>query len=152
MTVVAAEKTELMGIEYPGEESDPFWDQWVNMMNQIDLNIFMRKIKENLFIAGGGSRTWNGGSGVFSWTQDFCIPVYHWGKRVFVRYGPDGATRGVGLQDGQALVVQLPVIMNSDVTVNFSVVDRLNVNKEEQWVAGWRYGGALQLKGIGELT
>lgn len=147
-----SETTDLMKIPYPAEDSDPFWDAWVEMMNYIDRAMFFQKIMANLFIGGGGTRSWNGVSGALTWTSDFVIPVYHWGKRILVRFGPDGLTRALNLADGQFLMVTIPASMNADVVVNFEVRSQLDQTQHNQWVAGWRIGDALQLKGIGELT
>lgn len=153
MAVVSPEQSAFLKISYPGEESDPFWDQWVEMVRQMDEAMFMALVLPNLFIAGGGTRTWNGGSGIFTWTTDFTVPVFYWGKKLIVRYGPDAANRAVTLLDGQALVVEVPIVLNNDTTVvNFSVVSQLTQSKRNLWIAGWRNGSVLQLKGIGELT
>lgn len=149
MSILSPETTEFLGIQYPAEDCDPFYDQFVSLVRDLDSILFMRKIMNNLFIGGGGTRSWGGG--VLLWTDDFVIPVYHWGKRILVRYGPDGLTRGAGIQDGQCLVVNIPMSMNGDVVINFSVLDSLDQARHDQWVVGWRYGSALQLKGIGEL-
>ena len=145
------ETMQFLGIRYPSEFEDPFWDAYEAQMQDTDLILFLRKIQNNLFIGAGGTLNWNGGSGVLTWTDDFVIPVFHWGRRILVRYGTDNLTRAVNLLDGQALVVTVPVVMNQDVTVNFSVVSQLTPTAHNQWVAGWRVGSNLQLKGIGQL-
>lgn len=145
------EKTQYLGIRYPSEFEDPFWDNYVAQMEDVDQILFHRKIQNNLFIGDGGTLVWSGGTGVLTWTADFVVPVFFWGRKLLVRYGPDNATRAVNLIDGQALVVTVPTVMNGNVIVNFSVANQLDPNLHTQWVAGWRVGSKLQLKGIGQL-
>lgn len=144
------ETTQFLGIRYPSEQADPFWDEYVAQMQDLDVILFHRKIQNNLFIGDGGALAWNG-AGVLTWSADFVVPVFYWGRRVLVRFGPDNLTRAVTLADGQALVVNMPTVMNADVVVNFEVASQLNPAVHNQWVAGWRIGTKLQLKGIGEL-
>lgn len=146
-------KTTFLGIDYPDENQDPFYESYEAQMQQMDQIIFMQKVMNNLFLSGGGTRTWNGGSGSFSWSADFVIPVFHWGKKINVQFGPDNMNRFVAIPDGSALVVTIPFVMNENITVNFAApVAQLTQQSHSQWVAGWRYGSVLYLKGIGELT
>ena len=63
----------------------------------------------------------------------------------------DGATRQVGLLDGQALVVEIPFAMSANVTRNFSVVSQLQQTSHTQWVAAVRIGDKVYFRGLGEV-
>lgn len=152
MAFVQAEQTALLGISYPGEECDPFWDQFVAMMGQIDRLMFFHQVMNNLLLSGGGTRSWNGGTGIFTWTADFVVPVYFFGRKLNVKFGPDGLTRALVLQDGQAMALSIPSSMSDNTDVNFIVIDQILPANPEIWVAGFRNGSKLVLRGIGEIS
>lgn len=152
MAIVEAQPTDLLGIPIPGEDSDPFYDQFVNYTNFIERVMFFRKLMVNLFIRGGGTITWLTGSSLLSWSDDFHVPVFHWGRRLNVVYGPDGATRNANIPSGSALVLTIPPTLNANRNVNFEVLARLDVNRQDQWVVGWNDDGVLQLRNFGELS
>ena len=152
MTIVAPEITKFLSIPIPGENSDPFMNQFRNYTNKIEEIMLFNKLFNNLYITGGGTRTWVGASGILTWTDDWVIPVFHYGKKILVQYGNDDLTRAVTLQDGQALIVTVPASLSVNRTVNFDVLDQLDTTKNDQWVAGWRNDTTLQMRGIGEIT
>lgn len=152
MAVQPAEPTDLLKIPIPGENSDPFMDQFREYTRVIEDGIFLRKLMVNFFLSAGGTRIWASGTGILTWTEDWIIPVFHWGRRINVVYGPDGTTRTATIPDGSALVVDIPSILNTNVTRDFRVVSQLNTNVNNEWVAGWNNDGVLQLRGIGEIT
>jgi hypothetical protein len=152
MTVVASTLTQFLKYPIPGENSDPFYDQFVALMQQVENWSYINTLARNFFLAGGGTLTWNGGTGIFTWTDDFVLPVFFWGKRLLLRYGPDNSMRAAAIQNGQALVVEIPFTLGTDQVVNFSVVSQLDQNKQNQWVAGWRNGSQLFMHSIGEVV
>ena len=152
MAVVQPEITSYLKIPIPGENSDPFMNQFREYTRKIEEPIFFNKLFSSLFISAGGTRTWIGVSGILTWTADWEIPMFQYGFKVLVAFGTDGITRTVNLLDGQALVVTIPISIGANRTVNFQVLDTLDPNRNDQWVVGWRNGNTLQLKGIGEIT
>ena len=136
---------------YPEEYEDPFWDNFEQLVSDVDKAIFMNKVKGSLFIGGGGSLAFSSTSGILSWSDNFVIPILTSGFKIDVQFGTDGATRQVGLLDGQALVVEIPFAMSANVTRNFSVVSQLQQTSHTQWVAAVRIGDKVYFRGLGEV-
>lgn len=152
MTILAPKITPFLNIPYPDEESDPFWDAFEGMVENFEQVVFYNKMFANMIVTNGGIRSWNPTSRLFSWTDDFQILVPHWGFRVRVVNGPDGMTRAAGLQDGQCLIIKMPMQMSGDITTNFTLVSQLNVQEHNNFVVAACAGSALYIKNIGELA
>lgn len=152
MALTPSTPTSLLKIPIPGEDADPYMDQFIEYTNVIEMSIFMRKLMINFLLTGGGTRIWSSGTGIFSWTADWVIPVFHWGKKINVVYGPDGATRAALIPSGSCLIVDIPAILNGNVNLNFRVVSQLNTNVDNEWVAAWNNAGTLIIRNIGELA
>jgi ABC-type transport system substrate-binding protein len=152
MTVVSATLTQFLKYPIPGEDSDPFYDQFVALMQQVENWSYMNTLARNFFLAGGGTLTWDGVNGILTWTDDFVLPIFFWGKRLLLRYGPDNASRNAQMQNGQAMVVEIPFTVGTDTVVNFTVVSQLDTNKTNQYVIGWRNDSQFFLRGIGEVV
>lgn len=152
MVVSAPLKTDFLGITYPDEHCDPFYDQYVQGILDTEKVAFFSKIFSQMWITAGGTRSWSGVGGLLTWTQDFVIPVPFWGRKISVVYGPDAATRAVAVADGQLLVITAPMGMAANTTKNFEVISQLDPARHDQFVCGMRVGNVLYLKGIGELT
>ena len=146
------EQTTFLKIFYPSENENPFWEIYQKQMEGLDSILFMQKLMGNMFMSAGGTRTWNGGTGLFSWTQDFKVPVYHYGKVISIVYGNDNITRSVGLQDGECLYIEVPATINANLSMNFKKAAQLDVKKHNQLVLAYRMGASLYLKGIGEIN
>jgi len=152
MTVVSATLTQFLRYPIPGEDSDPFYDQFVALMQQVENWSYMNTLARNFFLAGGGTLNWDGVNGILMWTDDFVLPIFFWGKRLLLRYGPDNASRNAQMQTGQAMVVEIPFTVGTDTVVNFTVVSQLDPNKTNQYVIGWRNASQFFLRGIGEVV
>lgn len=144
--------SQFMRWTVPSEFEDPFWNSYEAQINDQDGSAFLSKMMANMFLTSGGTRTWNSGSGLFTWTADFVVPIFHYGKKISIQYGPDGLTRSANLFEAQALVITLPMVVNDNLVVNFAVASQLSSAAHNQWVAGCRVGSVLQLRGLGELT
>jgi hypothetical protein len=151
MAVVPATYTSFLKFPIPGEDSDPFYDQFVELIRAIESRVFMNDLIKNFFLTKGGTLTWNSGTGIFTWTEDFEVPVFFYGKKMFLRYGPDAATRALALQDGQAIIVEIPSVIGTDTVLNLNVVSQLDVNKANQWVIAFRNGSNLHIHTLGTM-
>lgn len=152
MTIIDPKVSQFLGIPYPSEECDPFYDQFEGMILTQEQILFYNKMFGNMFLTGGGTRTWIVGSSSLTWTSDFIVPVPHWGRKITIPYGPDGLTRSATLQDGQALVIKPPMSLSANIALNFQVASQLNVTEHNNFVCGIRIGNAVYLRGIGELV
>jgi len=151
MAIQPVENTSFLAIPIPGENSDPFHDQFKEYTFVMEKVMFMRKLMTNLLVTGGGSIAWNSGSSL-TWTDDFIIPVFHWGKRILVVYGSGGAIRAQSLPNGYALYITVPMSMSADANLNFQVGPQLNTNRHDEFVVGWNNNGILVMRDLGEFT
>lgn len=152
MAVKPPKISQWLGVPYPDEECDPFYDQFEAMIQGLEAVAFHDKLARNAVFGGGGTRTWNPSTGLFQWTADFTILVPHWGFKVSVRYGPDAATRAANLADGQLLWVRLPQGMNANATANFVQGSQLVKERHDELVCVARIGSALHMRSIGEVA
>jgi len=152
MTIVAAVPTQFLKFPIPGEDSDPFYDQFVELMTVVEKWSYMSALMRNFFLTGGGTLSWDGTNGILQWTDDFIVPVFFWGKRLLLRYGSDNASRNLQLQDGQAIVAEIPFVIGTDSVINIAALSQLDQLKPNQWVMGWRNGSTLWLNGMGEVS
>lgn len=151
MAAITPEVSDFLGIPYPAEESDPFYEPFKDMVLTMEQIMLFGKIMMNMFVTGGGTLTWNGTTGLFSWTDLFQIVVPHWGFIINVQFGPDGLNQAAGLQNGQCLVVQVPATMSQNITVNFTIASQLNAQQHNNFVCATRIGSKLYLRNNGVL-
>lgn len=152
MTVIDPKISSFLGIPYPDEACDPFYDQFEGAILTIEKILFYQKMFANMIVTNGGTRTWNPVTGLFSWSADFQILVPHWGFRVNAQLGPDNTNRSVILADGQFLFIVMPMQMSANINQNFKIGSQLNVLEHDKFVVAARAGSALYIKNIGELA
>jgi len=152
MAVVTGPLTTFMGIPIPGENSDPFYDQFLEYSRTIDLALHNLSMTQNSIISGGGSISWAAGSGLLSWTDDIYAPMFKWGYKLVLRYGPDNTTRNANISNGSALVVTLPASLNGNRILNLTVESSLPAKTNAQWVLAWNNNGTLVFRDLGEFT
>ena len=140
--------TTFMKFPY-ADELEPDWDAYEAQMQSQDEAAFMAKLQNNLFVAGGGTILLNATSNLLTWTADFVIPVFHFGRSLLVSFGPDEATRACSLPNGAALVIEIPFTMTANVVTTVTGLSQLTPLNHQQWVLGWRYGNKVYFKGLG---
>lgn len=143
-----AEQSTFMQFTYPSEGENPFYDSYLAQVEQLDQALFMNKIQNNLFVGGGGTLTFTPSTGVLNWSDDFIIPIFHFGKKLNVPYGPFGTSRTATLLDGYAIVVNIPYTMSDNVTASMQILSQLTPLNHQQWVMGWRSGNKVYFKGM----
>lgn len=57
-------------IPYPDENSNPFFDSFVAMINAIDASIYATRENRDIVIMNGGAVTWTASSGALTWAAD----------------------------------------------------------------------------------
>lgn len=145
-----AEYSTFLRIPYPEENQDPFWDTWKSFVQELDKHVYMAKVKSNLMLLGGGTVTFDSGTGVLEWTEDFTIPYLETGYKLVVSYGPTDGFRQATLSDGEILYVEIPYAMAQDVTVQCYVASTLD-GASDKWVLGVRSGDHFYFKGKEEI-
>lgn len=146
------EQTTFMKYSYPSEGENPFYDSYLAQMEQIDQANFMAKLQSNLFVGGGGTVTFTSATGALNWTDDFIIPVFHFGKKISIPYGPLGAVRQAIVLDGYAIVVNIPFTMSDNVVGTMQILSQLTPLNHQQWVLGWRFGNKIYFKGMSPVS
>jgi hypothetical protein len=146
------EQTTFMKYTYPSEGENPFFDAYLAQMEQIDQANFMTKIQNNLFVGGGGVISFASTTGTLTWTEDLIIPVFHFGKKISIPYGPLGSIRSAVVLDGYAIVVNIPYTMTDNITGTMQILSQLTPLNHQQWVFGWRLGNKIYFKGMSSVS
>ena len=112
--------TPKLGLVYPNDQNRNYYATFVALVNALDLGIYSRVEDANLIFSGGGTFSWNAGTGVLSWssTIDILSPVV--GKNWTVAAG--SAT----LADGQVAFVTLSRAPSVNTSVTIEVADNLS--------------------------
>ena len=132
------------------DEANPSYEQFMAMVEHQEKFIYMNHLMKNLQLGGGGTLTWN--TGILYWTDDLTVPVFHWGRKILVRFGSESLGRNLVVQNGQAIVLEIPFAPGTNTILNFTALSQLDTSKANQWVAGWRLGDKLYLNGLGEVS
>lgn len=121
-------QTTYFGMDYPDENQDPYFDRIENFFMQIDQNFFAMTTLNQPMLGGGVvsltnlSVPPNPYVGQLIWTQDFEMMIPASGFSFFVKFGPDGLTRSVILNDGDRLIVTIPYISSANISANFTKI------------------------------
>lgn len=145
------EVSTFMKFSYPSEGENPFYDSYLAQMEQIDAAAFMSKIQNNLFVGGGGTLTFTSGTSTLNWTDDFIVPIFHFGKKMNIPYGPIGTNKSCTILDGYAIVVTIPMTMTENIVASMQVISQLTPLNHQQWVMAWRCGNKVHFKGLGTI-
>ena len=143
--------TPILNIPYPDEGQEEFYDSFVSMMREIERITLMNKLQTSLFLGGGGTVTFTSGTSVLQWTDDFVIPVPHYGQKITVENGPISGVRQATLPDGAMLILEIPYTMNNDITTDFLQVTQLDRLNHQQCVFAVRIGDKVHLRGAGVI-
>jgi hypothetical protein len=144
-------KTTFLDITYPDENANPFYNAYKQQMESMSRILFQAKLQAQMIMGGGGTVTFNAGTNTLSWTQDFVIPVYYYGYKLNVVFGPDFATRQAVLSDGNALYIEVPFVLTGNKNINFSVGNAINKENHQLLVVGFRSGSKVYLNGLGVI-
>lgn len=144
-------KTTFLDITYPDENANPFYNAYRQQMESMSRILFQTKLQAQMIMGGGGTVTFNSGTNTLSWTQDFVIPVYYYGYKLNVVYGPDFSTRSAVLSDGSALYIEVPFVLTENKNINFSVGSSINKENHQLLVVGFRSGSKVYLNGLGVI-
>ena len=150
------EQTTFMKISYPSEFENPFWDSYYAEKEQIDQALFMNKLQNNLFVGDGGVVGFTSSNNKLQWTTSFTIPVFHFGFKLTVPYGPGGSITNpikyAIIPDGYAIVVNIPFTMTANTEISMQVLSQLTPLNHQQWIMGWRSGTTVYFKGLASVT
>lgn len=86
---------------YPAENQDPWFDAFENMVVAMDSSVHAAREDRNIWMGGGGTVSFNSGTGELSWTEPFEIYTTEVG---FIHTIPAGS---VLLEDGELIYVNV---------------------------------------------
>jgi len=144
-------KTTFLEIPYPEENQNPFYDAYRQQMEAMSRILFQVKLQSQFIVSGGGVVAFNAGTNTLTWTQDFMIPVYYYGFKLNVRFGPDYANRQALMSDGQALYIEVPFVLTQNMVVNFSQGTAINKDNHQIFVVCYRNGNKVHFNGLGAI-
>ena len=104
-----------MGWPYPDENTDPWFDAFVSMVNAMDTSVYGEREDINLIITGGGNVSFNSSTGVLAWSATINLTSAVTG---FLWQLPPGS---VTLANGQYAYVSLIRAPTSNVTLSMNV-------------------------------
>lgn len=135
-------QTILNEYSYPNEDQDPFYDAIRNFWNAQDVSIWNNKLRSNFIMAGGGTLTWDVGSSLLSWTENFALKHLVSGFLIEYVYGTDGINREINIEDNQIVYGKFSSAITAAQTKNLFVADSLDKN-DDYFVLCWRYNDKL---------
>jgi len=130
--------TDLMGIEYPSENQDPYWDRFKAMMNQVAHKMYKNLEDPNLVLRGGGEVTLDGDT--LTWTENFEIMSMLTGGIITIE--ADTLT----LEDGKIVYVEVSRPVQGVSTKTFQTIDTLTSGDEDKVFVLVRRGSNLYFR------
>jgi hypothetical protein len=145
------ELSTFLKIPYPSEKEVPFYDSYLAQVEAQDAVAFMAKVQANVMVGGGGTITFTPGTSTLTWTTDFVVPVFHYGKKISIPFGPDNVNRHAIIPDGYAIVVEIPYSMSDNVILPMRLLGQLTPANHQQCVIGWRFGNKVYFRGMNSV-
>ena len=137
--------TILLAHTYPTENQDPHFTTLINFFNQNDVTMWNNRLRSWMILAGGGTFTWNSGTGSFIWTEDFVIKNLNSGFLTRYSYGPDNVLREAVLNDGQVLYGEFSSVLTTTQYKNLLVADKIS-SVDNLFVLAFRHETKLYLQ------
>jgi len=94
--------TRKLDIEYPAESQPEWYDVFVAMMNDLDSKLWLSIENGYLFLAGGGTVSFEIATSTLTWTEDFEVHSSLSGGKVVI---PAGSLAGIS--DGDVIYVEI---------------------------------------------
>lgn len=130
--------TPLLNIPYPAANEDPFYDGFEAFVTETENKIYGLLSSAANLIIPPAVIGFNPGTGLLTWSDDFLIQILNTGFFLKVQFGPDLATRQILLNEGDRVIVEVPLSSNAEVTGNFSVVSGAFPKKTNVFTLGMR--------------
>jgi hypothetical protein len=127
--------TPRLGLQYPDEGQDPFFGIIKSFFEGLDSFIQSCVADRNLFLRGGGTVSFNSGTGQISWSAALEL----WDLQSGFRYqiaGPGTVT----LADGAFAYIDVNRVLTQTLTINLQVAQNLNTPGAGKIVVVFRNG------------
>lgn len=113
-------QTPFLGIAYPNQKDDPWFDAFSALMVSLDQRIYALGLCAGPILGGGtvGFTTISDSpfNGNLTWTAPFEVVIPGSGFYLEIPFGPDEATPLINLNDGDRVIVNVPVNAASTIT------------------------------------
>ena len=143
--------TTFLGITYPDENENPFYNKYKAQMQSLDRILYQAKIQSQLIVGGGGTVSFNSTTNLLTWTSDLVIPIAIYGYKINVKFGPDYSTRQAALAEGSLMYVDIPFVLTGNVDRNIEVASSIDKNNHQLFVIGYRTGSKVYMNGLGVI-
>jgi hypothetical protein len=130
--------TPLLSINYPSENSDPFFMEFQQMLLEIEEKIYGLMSSASNILITPPTISYNTGLGLLTWDDDFLIQILNTGFFLRVQFGPDLATRQIALNEGDRVVVEVPLSSSQEVTGNFRAINGVFPKSANLFTLGMR--------------
>lgn len=135
--------TPRLKIPYPSENANPWFDSFEDMTNAFDAALYASREDRNIVYSGGGTVTFNSGSGVLAWSANIDIfsPLTGFIWRV--------AAGNVTLADGQCCFITLSRAPQTTgvYTLTVGTIVPSDLNGDSQLLVAWRHGTIVHFRG-----
>lgn len=130
------DKTSRMKWSIPQEGASPWYPKFQSLMAEIDAAVYATREDRNMLLTGGGTTSWNSGTGVLSWTEDFVLTAPVTGFRWNV------TASSVTLQDGYLIYATVTRAPSTNKIVTGQVAQRVPTEPSgnDQILIGMRVG------------
>lgn len=131
--------TKFYNTPVPNENDDPWFDTFEEYAKEIDADIFGLLSSAGNLIIPPASVSFS--FGTLSWVGSFQIPILGSGFFLNVTTGPDGLNPTVTMQNGDMLVVAVPVSSISSLTGRFAKVTGVVAAQQGLMICGMMQNG-----------
>jgi hypothetical protein len=105
--------TQFWNTPYPEKDEDPYFEDIQDYFEAVDSNMYGLLASAGPLL-GGGVLAYSGG--ILTWTEPFQAVIPFSGFYITASFGPDEATAQITLQDGDRVIINVPIISSGNVT------------------------------------
>lgn len=128
-----SETTQRLGIPYPSENEQTWYNTFQVGMEDIDSSIFAALEHENTIVSGGGTISWDG-AGTVDWSSDIVFVSPTFARTMTLE------AQSVVLTQGNFLILSVPSAPTANVTLLFSQVSTVAPNTTSKVFCYWPTG------------
>lgn len=108
---------------FPDEDTDPHYDPLAEFFQRIDASVYALNAVAAGVLIPADNIAFSSVTNKLTWDGSFQIPIIGSGFYLTITYGPDGVSREVTLDEGDRVVVTVPITSNSAQTGIFTTLN-----------------------------
>lgn len=132
--------TRFFNTPYPNEDADPWFEDFQQYTEQIDNQIFGLLSTAGSILIPPSSISFNPSLGRLTWNDDFVMPILGSTHFLNIKFGPDNTNRWIDLNDGDKIIVSVPLASSENINANFAKISGRVVPTAGLFIAGIRRG------------